>query len=52
MTRNPDIPRRMNHPIVELCHMQFVRYSAEEFDFERPLLLALLNYAGQHALSV
>ena len=39
MTRNPDIPIRMNHPIVELYHMQFVRYSAEEFDFERPCLM-------------
>ena len=47
MTRNPDIPRRMNHPIIELYHMQFVRYSNEEFDFERPLLPVLLNYADQ-----
>ena len=51
MTRNPDILRRMNHRIVELYHMQFVRYSNEKFDFERPLLFALLNYADQQALS-
>ena len=52
MMRNPDIPRRMNHPIVELYHMQFVRYSTKEFEFERSLLPALLNYADQQALSV
>ena len=52
MTRNPDILRRMNHPIIELYHIQFVRYSTKEFDFERPMLLALLNNADEQALSV
>jgi len=50
--RNPDIPKRMNHPVTDLYHMQFVRYSNKEFDFERALLPALLNYADQQALSV
>ena len=52
MTRNAEIPRRLNHPITKLYHMHFVRYSNEEFDFERSLLPALLNYADQQALSV
>ena len=47
MSRNQEIPRRINHPIAELFHMSFVRYSNEEFEFERPLLPALLNYADQ-----
>ena len=52
MSHNQEIPRRVNHPIAELFHMSFVRYSTEEFDFERPLIPALLNYADQQALSV
>jgi len=32
--------------------MQFVHYSNEESDFERPLLPALLNYTDQQALTV
>jgi len=52
MSRNQEIPRRINHPITELFHMSFVRYSNEEFEFERLLLPALLNYADQQALSV
>ena len=51
MSRNPEIPRRINHPIADLFHMSFVRYSTEEFDFERPLISALLNYADEQALS-
>ena len=52
MSHNQEISRRINHLIAELFHMSFVRYSTEEFDFERPLIPALLNYADQQALSV
>ena len=52
MTRNPEIPRRINHQHVDLYHMHFIRYSSEEFELERPLLPAVLNYADQQTLSV
>ena len=52
MSRNQEIQRRINHPITKLFHMSFVRYSSKAFDFESPLIPALLNYADQQALSV
>ena len=52
MIRNPEIPRRLNHQRYELYNMHSVRYSTKEFNFERPLIATLLDYADQQAPSM
>ena len=52
MMWNLEIPRRINHQIVDWYHMHFIRYSTEVFELERPLIHVVLNYVDQQAPSV